>query len=143
MTKYLNYKLENLLVNEIENYISDCINNQYVEHNKKIDAHDEDDDEVINDLTFKMFNEFATGPNFGEYVGDDTPLAKYTIQLIQYCNNYYESEYRKLDWKEDYNFEKIINCAGCVFVNDNRKVFIQLWNKLIDDSSSIEYKCLK
>ena len=63
MTKYLNDKLKNLLVNEIENYISDCINNQYVEHNKKIDADDEDDDEVIDDLIFEMFNNFETGLN--------------------------------------------------------------------------------
>jgi len=143
MTQYLNYKLKNLLVNEIENYISDCINNQYVEHNKKIDADDENDDEVIDDLIFEMFNSFETGLNFGEYVGDNTTLTKYTIKLIQYCNNYYESEYGRKNWKDFDNFEKIINYAGCIFVNDNRNVFIQLWNKLIDDSSSIEYKVLK
>jgi adenine C2-methylase RlmN of 23S rRNA A2503 and tRNA A37 len=132
MTKCLNYKLKNLLVNEIENYISDCINNQYVEHNKKIDADDDYDDEVIDDLIFEMFNSFETGLNFGEYVGDNTTLTKYTIKLIQYCNNYYESEYGRKNWKDFDNFEKIINYAGCVFVNDNRNVFIQLWNKLIE-----------
>jgi adenine C2-methylase RlmN of 23S rRNA A2503 and tRNA A37 len=90
-----------------------------------------------------MFNSFETGLNFGEYVGDNTTLTKYTIKLIQYCNNYYESEYGRENWKDFDNFEKIINYAGCIFVNDNRNVFIKLWNKLIDDSSSIEYKVLK
>jgi len=55
MTKYLNYKLENLLVNEIEGYIRNCIDNQYIKYSKKIDADDDDDnaDEVIDDLILK------------------------------------------------------------------------------------------
>jgi hypothetical protein len=58
-----------------------------------------------------------------------------SIKLIQYCNNYYENEHgteNLLNWKDFDNFAIIINNAGYVFVNDNRKVFIEIWNKLID-----------
>jgi len=147
MTKYLNYKLENLLVNEIEGYISNCIDNQYIKYSEKIDADDDDADEVIDDLIHKMFNDFQDGLNFGEYIGDNNDLQTNTIKLIQYCNNYYENVYGTenliecLNWRDFDNFEIIINNAAYVFVNDNRKVFMELWNKIIDDAG--EYNVLK
>ena len=132
--QYLTYKLEQLLVDEMESYISNCIDNQYIEYNKKINADDDDADEVIEDLIFKMFNNFQDGLNFGEYSGDEQ-LGKYIIKLIQYCNKYYEENDGDLiDWKDFDKNEIIINNAGYVFVNDNRLWFIQLWNRLIDDA---------
>jgi len=144
MTKYLNYKLENLLVNEIEGYIRNCIDNQYIKYSKKIDADDDDDnaDEVIDDLIIEMFNNYTFGPNFKDYIGDNNDLQTNTIKLIQYCNNYFENEDEYIIyWKDFDNFEIIINNAAYVFVNDNRKVFMELWNKIIDDAG--EYNVLK
>ena len=132
--QYLNYRIEKILVEELDNYISNCIDNQYILYNEKINADDDDADEVIDDLIFKMFNDFQDGLNFGEYAGDEQ-LGKYIIKLIQYSNNYYnENGGELIDWKDFDNVEKIINNAGYVFVNDNRRWFIETWNRLIYDA---------
>ena len=141
--KYLNIKLSNILSNEIETYIGNCIDTGNLEYTEKIDIEDEDADEVIEKLRFKMFNDFDTGFNFAEY-SDNTELEKRIINLIQYCNNFYEDNYGEgsiIDWRDFDDYDKIINNAGYVFVNDNTDWFVETWNKLIDTNS--EYNCLK
>lgn len=141
--KYLNIKLSNILSNEIKTYIGNCIDTGNLDYNEKINIEDKNADEVIDDLRFKMFNDFATGFNFAEY-SDNTELEKRIINLIQYCNNFYEDNYGEgsiIDWKDFDDYDKIINNAGYVFVNDNTDWFVETWNKLIDTNS--EYKCLK
>ena len=141
--EYLNIELSNILSNEIEEYIGNCIDTGNLEYTEKIDIEDEDADEVIEKLRFKMFNDFDTGFNFAEY-SDNTELEKRIINLIQYCNNFYEDNYGEgsiIDWRDFDDYDKIINNAGYVFVNDNTDWFVETWNKLIDTNS--EYKCLK
>ena len=144
--EYLNIELSNILSNEIEEYIGNCIDTGNLDYNEKINIEDENADEVIDDLRFKMFNDFDTGFNFAE-LADVSGLGNRTItliQLIQYCNNFYEDNYGEgslIDWKDFDNYDKIVNHAGYVFVNDNTDWFVETWNKLIDTNS--EYKCLK
>ena len=135
--------MKNILSNEIETYIGNCIDTGELDYNEKINIEDENADEVIDDLRFKMFNDFNNGFNFAEY-SDNTELEKRIINLIQYCNEFYEEHYGEgsiIDWRDFDDYDKIINNAGYVFVNDNTDWFVETWNKLIDTNS--EYKCLK
>ena len=146
MNEYLNIELSNILSNEIEKYIDNCIDTGDLEYTGKIDIEDEDADNVIEELRLKMFNNFDTGFNFAE-LADISGLGNRTItliQLIQYCNNFYEDHYGKeavIDWKDFDNYNKIVNHAGYVFVYDNIEWFVETWNKL--NNSTSEYKCLK
>ena len=143
INEYLNIELSNILSNEIEEYIGNCIDTGNLEYTGKIDIEDEDADEVIDDLRFKMFNDFDTGFNFAEH-SDNTKLVKRITTLIQYCNEFYEDNYGKqsiINWRDFDDYDKIINNAGYVFAYDNTEWFVETWNKLIDTNS--EYKCLK
>jgi len=147
INEYLNIELSNILSNEIEKYIGNCIDTGNLEYTGKIDIEDEDADEVIDELTYKMFNDFDNGFSFAELADVSGFLGNRTItliQLIQYCNNFYEGNYGKealIDWKDFDNCDKIINHAGYVFVNDNQEWFVETWNNL--NNSTGEYKCLK
>jgi len=147
INEYLNIELSNILSNEIEKYIGNCIDTGNLEYTGKIDIEDEDADEVIDELTYKMFNDFDNGFSFAELADVSGFLGNRTItliQLIQYCNNFYEENYGKealIDWKDFDNCDKIINHAGYVFVNDNQEWFVETWNNL--NNSTGEYKCLK
>ena len=95
--EYLNIELSNILSNEIEEYIGNCIDTGNLEYTRKIDIEDENADEVIDELRFKMFNDIDNGFNFAE-LADVSGLGNRTItliQLIQYCNNFYEDNYGK------------------------------------------------
>ena len=139
--EYLNIDLSNILSNEIEEYIGNCIDTGELDYNEKINI--EDDDEPIEALIFILFNSSTTGFNFAEY-SNNTELEKRIINLIQYCNNFYEDNYGEdtiINWRDFNDYNKIITHAGYVFVNDNKEWFVETWNKLIDTNS--EYKCLK
>jgi hypothetical protein len=139
--KYLNIKLSNILSNEIETYIGNCIDTGNLDYNEKINIEDEDTDEVIDDLRFKMFNDYITGFNFAEH-SNNTELVKRITTLIQYCNEFYEEHYGEesiINWRDFDDYDKIINHAGYVFVNDNTDWFVNTWNKLVGGESN----CLK
>jgi hypothetical protein len=144
--KYLSNKLSNILVNEIEEYISYCIDTGNLDYTEKIDEiteEDNEEDEAVEELIMLLFNDYINGFNFAYIAEDTTKLNKHITTLIQYCNEFYEENYGEqsiINWRDFDDFGKIINHAGYVFVNMNKEWFVKTWNKLIDG----EYNnCLK
>jgi len=142
--KYLTIKLSKILSNEIETYIGHCIDTGDLDYTEKLDEiNDEyEDDEAVEELLFILFNDSITGFNFAESAEDILDLVRYRINLIQYCNEFYEEQYGEesiINWRDFDVYSKIINHAGYVFVNMNKDWFVKTWNKLVGGESN----CLK
>ena len=135
MNYLLEDNLEFKLRDAIEGYIADCVENGCLDFYQG--SRDTDD---FKDILFeKLFN---SNHNFAEFVADGEYIENsHFIQLIQFCNDYYEDNIDfVLDWRRFNDWNYILLQVGYAYAIQHQDYILDIWNQA---NSSGEFKCLK
>ena len=105
-----NFQLNEDLSEQVKQVVNDWIREWYdYIHDELVEKGTTDEDEVREFILYEYFNK--AGRDFGRYAKKQLEV-KWNIQIIQYCNGYYEDNFgadQLLEWKrfEDMSFNSV------------------------------------
>lgn len=134
MTSNANFQLNEDLSEQVKQVVNDWVRLHYnYIYDELVEKEITDEDEVREFLLYEYFNH--SGRNFGHYAKKRIEF-EWSVQIIQYCNGYYEDNFgadQLLQWKRFEDMSYLCRHLGYVWSMENGDEIIELFHSLGDE----------